>query len=399
MLADANISATLAKSFENAPSMKLLLQIVFFVTLASGLANGQEFKPYPRADISEAQWQKYFDEVKQKHGATTQDISDQRLLVFNDPTTGAGYAFTKLGHPAHPAWVTRRPEKTGDSIVIGQIGYFAGSERAFAELFAAFQTLTARTTEQMRGRADASSDSAPVATKPIGEDQFELSVRHVGAFDVSKVQAELIGAAKAACGAKTYAFGRYKFSSSESSAATKEGTVGDWFDALQEVSCGVKTSVPQATKAPQDANWKPTEKQAATVLAATYKYFISQDSGEISASYQMLAATMKASASATEWQRSISEFNKRAGASLGRSVSKLTWYPDTDSPSGRGLFVAADFSGAFVNSELFCGYLAWFELPDGTFELVREEKNIIDKNSAKQMKQTDIDAFKSRYCR
>jgi hypothetical protein len=119
--------------------------------LGSG-AYAQEFKPYPRANITEAQWQSYFDEVREKHGATVQDIEDQKLLVYTDNATTTIYGFTKLGHPAHPAWIARKPEQRGDSLFIGQIGYFAGAEPPFAKLFREYLALNEKMKEEFKRR-------------------------------------------------------------------------------------------------------------------------------------------------------------------------------------------------------------------------------------------------------
>ncbi len=113
----------------------------------------QEFKPYPRADITVAQWLTYFNEVREKHGTTVQDLDDEKLLVYTDKTTTTIYGFTKPGHPAHPAWITRKPEQRGDSLFIGQIGYFAGSEPPFAKLFRDYLALNERLTEDIKLRS------------------------------------------------------------------------------------------------------------------------------------------------------------------------------------------------------------------------------------------------------
>ena len=115
-------------------------------------ATAQEFKPYPTAHITEAQWQSYFDEVRTNYGATVQDIDDQKLLVYTDTATTTIYGFTKPGHPAHPAWITRKPEQRGDSVYIGQIGYFAGAEPPFAELFREYLALNEKMKEDIERR-------------------------------------------------------------------------------------------------------------------------------------------------------------------------------------------------------------------------------------------------------
>lgn len=128
-----------------------LIALVAGVIL-SAHASAQEFKPFPRANITEPQWQKYFDEVREKHGAEVQDIEDQKLLVFTDKATSTIYGFTKPGHPAHPAWISRKLEQRGDELYVGQIGYFAGSEPPFAQLFKEYLALNAKMKEEVKRR-------------------------------------------------------------------------------------------------------------------------------------------------------------------------------------------------------------------------------------------------------
>lgn len=75
----------------------------------------REFNLYPRANITDAQW-----------------------------------------HPAHPAWIARKPEQCGDSIFIGQIGYFAGAEPPFAKLFREYLALNEKLKEDLKRRREPS---------------------------------------------------------------------------------------------------------------------------------------------------------------------------------------------------------------------------------------------------
>ena len=107
----------------------------------------QEFKPYPKADITASEWAVYFDDVRRRHQATAQDINDQNLLIYTDNATHTVFSFTKPGHPAHPAWIARRPVNKGNSIHIAQIGYFAGAEPPFAKLFSEYLALNQKLME------------------------------------------------------------------------------------------------------------------------------------------------------------------------------------------------------------------------------------------------------------
>ena len=71
-------------------------------------ASAQEFKPYPDAKVTVAQWQAYLDAVRKKMGSSERSFPAQHLETYRNEGTRTVYAFTEPGHPAHPAWITRR---------------------------------------------------------------------------------------------------------------------------------------------------------------------------------------------------------------------------------------------------------------------------------------------------
>lgn len=101
-----------------------------------------EFRPFAEAPVTAEQWQDYYDEVKQSFGATERRFPDLKLVTYDDVAVGAAYAFTQPGHPAHPAWISRRVVVKDGWYAIEQIGYFAGAEGPFAALFAEYRALT-----------------------------------------------------------------------------------------------------------------------------------------------------------------------------------------------------------------------------------------------------------------
>jgi hypothetical protein len=130
------------------------------VACAFTSAGAQEFKPHPQAEISVEQWQAYFNEVSSKHGGDMKDLDAEKLVVFFDRSTATAYAFTKPGHPAYPAWVTRRVQEKDGKIGVSQIGYFAGNKEEFGKLFRAYQRLNDRMREDL---APARRASAPAS--------------------------------------------------------------------------------------------------------------------------------------------------------------------------------------------------------------------------------------------
>ena len=130
--------------------MKAIAGLTFFVVL-SGWA--QEYKPYPLAKISRQEWQTYFDEVRAKQTVSERRFPDEKLITYHSVATRMNWAFTTPGHPAHPAWITRRVTVRDGQTLVDQIGYFAGDEAPFAALFQSYQKLTERTTSNLKENA------------------------------------------------------------------------------------------------------------------------------------------------------------------------------------------------------------------------------------------------------
>ena len=131
-------------------AVAVLKSICIWVVLAVSASYAQDFRPYPRAKITGDQWQTYFEEVRSKLGSTAQESDQQKLIVFQDTATATSYAFTTPGHPAHPAWITRRVEPKGNDVGVNQIGYFAGEEPPFAQLFKSYLQLNDKLREHMK---------------------------------------------------------------------------------------------------------------------------------------------------------------------------------------------------------------------------------------------------------
>jgi len=110
--------------------------------LLAGAACAQEFQPYPKPGITETEWQTYFIMVQSAHRDSEERIDEQHLLTFVDQERGIQWAFTTLGHPAHPGWIARRLVGEGSEQRIQQVGYYAGSEQDFEMWFRAVLDLT-----------------------------------------------------------------------------------------------------------------------------------------------------------------------------------------------------------------------------------------------------------------
>lgn len=378
-------------------NMKLFTVAVFMLFCFPTVA--QEFKPYPRADISKRQWQTYFDEVVAKHGNTAQKQNDEKLVMYADALSNTSYVFTQDGHPAHPAWITRQLQQRAGNVNIGQIGYFAGDEASFAALFRSFSALNEQVSRDMQRQRDVDASLISASTETNADGALTLVGRFKKTVEVSNAQQSLKTEATKVCGARSFTFGKYVFKGIESISKASDQRADDSWEIRQEVTCGV-SSESVVTGAPlQPIKWSANEKQIANLTSATNSYFKARDLGDGTASYQVLTLRMKSSVTEADWNKSLLEFNAKAGKLDRRETSKPTWYPNSKSPGGDMTFVAVDFHGKFENLALYCGYIVWVLNPDDSFSLVREETNVVDNVTASRMKSEDLNTFRTKHCR
>jgi hypothetical protein len=133
-----------------------LVYTMLLVLLLTGSLPAATWKPFPEAAVTVEQWQEYFDIVVAEFGDTRDEIAEAKLVLFTDESTSTFYAFTAEDHPAHPAWITRQLVEQDDAISIQQIGFFAGDEQAFADLFDDYLALS----DQLKSNI-ASPDKSP----------------------------------------------------------------------------------------------------------------------------------------------------------------------------------------------------------------------------------------------
>lgn len=118
-----------------------MLSCVFACVLASQLM-AATYNPYEESKITPEQWQEYYDIVLSEFGETKEELSEAMLVLFEDTSSSTFYAFTLPEHPAHPAWITRKLVDRDGEVSMEQIGYFAGEEEPFSELFQDYAELT-----------------------------------------------------------------------------------------------------------------------------------------------------------------------------------------------------------------------------------------------------------------
>ena len=121
------------------PKFNRLTLVACLIATQVGAAT---YNPYEDSQVTPEQWQEYYDIIQAEFGDTKEEVTDAMLVLFEDAASSTFYAFTLPEHPAHPAWITRKLVEIDGDVSMQQIGYFAGEEEPFSELFQDYAELT-----------------------------------------------------------------------------------------------------------------------------------------------------------------------------------------------------------------------------------------------------------------
>ena len=128
----------------------------------------------------------------------------------------------------------------------------------------------------------------------------------------------------------------------------------------------------QRTYVPAQADWKSTAADEADVRRIFESYYASRDSGEFKAALAMFNS--KARPESAAWPDKIRLFNSALGAGK-RRITGVTWYVNPPSAEVPGIYAAVDFVSDYPNVHFYCGYVVFYRLEPGSYEIVREEQN------------------------
>lgn len=145
-----------------------------------------------------------------------------------------------------------------------------------------------------------------------------------------------------------------------------------------------------------NVQWQASNEQLVRVEALSRAYFASKDEGRHKEAYAMLAPSQQQLLPFARWSFLTQDFNARAGKLVNRDTRKITWYrnPPQAAP---GVYAAVDFAGEYANTSLYCGYLILSEQADGSFLILREEQNVIDKDTAAKLKPGQLEGFRAQF--
>jgi hypothetical protein len=312
--------------------------------------------------------------------------------IVNDPISGAVWSFTPSSHPAHPAAVKRTVVEKNGQVFLDMQALCQASKAACDKLIAEFQELNEKTVQAARTRAPAAQES-DIQVERLGDDSYRLVLKSFRSPDVEAGQRELLPKAREVCAGRNVNYGKYQYETAEPvspSAIQRRQLV-----LRQEIRCGGAGGAP-ATATGSELLWTPTPAQDDLIKRQTHAYFAARDGGKYREAYSMFSRVQQQTVPFDSWSSREEEFNSKAGPVKKRTIKKITWYKDPPR-AAPGIYAAVDFASEFANIDIHCGFVAWQMQEDGSFRVIREEVNVIDKAMQQKLKAGQIDRIRAQF--
>lgn len=133
----------------------------------------------------------------------------------------------------------------------------------------------------------------------------------------------------------------------------------------------------------------PSEQQKARSAAVLARFFEALDSLRHREAYEMFTPGMKAMMAFDEFVRIEAQVKEKTGGEASRTVTRTTWYKDPPQAPQPGVYVAYDLQCSYRNASLCTELLVLHEQADGEFQVTRHERNFIDKDAERKLRDAE----------
>ena len=155
------------------------------------------------------------------------------------------------------------------------------------------------------------------------------------------------------------------------------------FNALnQRTIAEVEQRTPKSTAGPSEQQ----KTRAAAVLA---RFFEALDALRHRDAYEMFTTRMKAMMAFDEFLGIENQVREKTGGAASRAITRTTWYKDPPQAPEPGVYVAFDLSCSYRNASLCTELLVLHEQADGEFLVTRHERNFIDKDAERKLRDAE----------
>lgn len=140
------------------------------------------------------------------------------------------------------------------------------------------------------------------------------------------------------------------------------------------------------------AEWRPTEAQMKSAEKTASLFVGALASGETDVAYNLLTPEMQKMVPKDQWTKVNKEFERMSGGGVKYSDVKASWYKDPKAPEGvpppdPGVYAAFDMNCTYKKLPGCGETLILHEQKDGSFLVIRYERNIMSAKDIEKMKQ------------
>ena len=309
--------------------------------------------------------------------------------IIEDKASDAVWSFVPAGHPAYPAVIRRTVVVRDGKAGIATESLCQNNKTACDKLMDEFEKKYERLdAAPARGQGLAVSE---IQVQRLGEDAFRLVLTSHASKNAQAGQRELLPKAKELCGARNAHFGKYEFDLLQS---FRDGGKDQGHLLLkQSLTCG-EAVLPNA--APAEIPVVASAEQIGRVEQLTRLYFAARDQRRYLQAFQLMLPWQKEGQALDVWQSRVEAFNVKAGTVRERAIKKITWNQDLPQQAP-GLYGRVDFVSQFANLEIHCGFVTWHEQKDGSFLLVREQENTLEKTAAANLTPDELAKVRTQF--
>ncbi len=132
--------------------------------------------------------------------------------------------------------------------------------------------------------------------------------------------------------------------------------------------------------------WGPSSAEKAAVEKLIASYFEAINSSHYEQAYALLSPGMKELVPFERWKELDTHFQKVANGNPKYWNVKSTWYKDPPNASLPGVYAAFDLDCSYTNINICHEVVILHQQSDGSFLVMRHERNFIDKSTEEKLK-------------
>lgn len=145
------------------------------------------------------------------------------------------------------------------------------------------------------------------------------------------------------------------------------------------------------------SKWEPSEQDQLKIKLVSYQYLQAKDNGEFETAFKAYSTENASAIEFKTWKYNQLIFNATAGAVIDRTFTRISWYESSPDNALPGVFATVDYTSIFSNIDIQCGMLMWHKKDDGSFELIRDQNNFLNKETQSTLSDSEIEQTKTEF--